>query len=116
MSKTDNRPTQQYQSIFSVFAKAYWTLLGNAILFFTAVFIVQHKGSMFHTADIVFWVNIAALIFTRYLDIKFWSGLTATGEPATMRHWQKYAAILLIAAAVAWTALHLINYRFINAG
>lgn len=115
MPKSNDRPApQQYQSIFSIFAKAYWTLLGNSILFISAAFIVQHKGSALHTADLVFWANLAAMLGARYLDIKFWSGTTAAGRPATVRHWRRYAAVLLAVAAVAWVVLHIINMRLVN--
>ncbi|MGB8225433.1 MAG: hypothetical protein WCE45_01005 [Sedimentisphaerales bacterium] len=114
MTKQNDQPIEKYDSILGLFAKFFWTLLGNAVLFFTAISIFQHKGEILHTADIVFWVTVAVLIIVRYLDIKFWNGLTVTGLPASMAHWQKYAAVLLICSTIIWGILHAINYLVIN--
>ena len=114
MTNQNDQPVEKYDSILGLFAKFFWTLLGNAVLFFTAISILQHKGEILHTADIVFWVTVAVLIIVRYLDIKFWNGLTVTGLPASMAHWRKYVAILLICSATVWIILHATNYRFIT--
>ena len=114
MSKQNDQPIKKYDNILGLFAKVFWTLLGNAILFFTAISIFQHKGEILHTADIVFWVTVAALIIARYLDIKFFNGLTAIGLPASMAHWRKYVIILSICSTAVWVILHATNYLVIN--
>jgi hypothetical protein len=87
---------------------------GNEILFISTIFILQHKGGMFHTADVVFWVTVAVLVLTRYLDIKLLGSLTATGQPASMAHWSKYTIFLLICSTAVWVLSHAINYLFVN--
>jgi hypothetical protein len=114
MTKQNDQTIEKYDSIFGLFAKFFWTLLGNAILFFTAISILLHKGEILYTADIVFWVTVAVLIIVRYLDIKFWNGLTVTGLPASMAHWRKYVTILLICSIAVWATLHAINYSVVN--
>ena len=114
MTKQNDQPVEKYDSILGLFAKVFWTLLGNAILFFTAIAIFLHKGEMLHTADIVFWVTVAALIIARYLDIKFFNGLTVTGLPTSMTHWRKYAIILLTCSTTIWIFAHIINHLVIN--
>jgi hypothetical protein len=71
---------------------------------------MQRKNWAFHTADVVFWSAAAALVLARYLDIKFYSGSTATGQPASMAHWRKYAVVLLICLAAVWTLAHAAIY------
>ena len=83
---------------------------GNAILFITSIFIFEHKGGMFHTADAVFWITVAALVLARYLDMKLGTGLTATGMPASMAHWRKYVTLLLICSTAVWVLSHAANY------
>jgi hypothetical protein len=114
MSKQNEVPIENYDSILGLFVRIFWMLLGNAILFFAALSIFQHKGEILHTADIVYWATTAALVIARYLDIKFWKGLTATGQPATMSHWRKYTVILLVCLTAVWAALHTINYFIVN--
>lgn len=112
MTKQNDQPTEKYDSIFSLMVRTFWILFGNVILLVSAAFIFQRKDWMFHTADIIFWVTVAALVLARYLDIKLYKGLTATGQPATMRHWRKYTVILLVCLTAVWAALHAINYLF----
>jgi hypothetical protein len=115
MTKQNDQSVEKYDSILGLFAKVFWTLLGNAVLLFTLISIFQHKGEILHTADIVFWVTVAALIIARYLDIKFFNGLTITGLPASMTHWRKYAVVLLICSTVIWVLSHIINHFMITA-
>ncbi len=114
MSKGNSRPTEKYDSIFSLFVRVFWMLLGNAIFLLAAISISRHKGETFHTADIIFWGTAVALIFVRYLDIKFYNGLTTTGQPASMVHWRKYAILLLICSTVIWILAHIINHIAVN--
>ena len=111
--QTVNRPepaTSKQDSIVGLLARIFWMLIGNMVLAISMIIIIQHKGSMFHAADLVFWITIAAIILVRYLDIKFWGGLTAAGGPATIANWNRYAAALLIGSAVVWVVLHGIKY------
>ena len=118
MSKQKNQPVEKsvekYDSVLGLFARFFWMLGGNAVLVVSILLILQHKGKTFHTADIVFWIAAATLIIARYLDIKFCNGLTASGKPASMKHWRKYSIGLTICAAILWAACHLINYLTIR--
>jgi hypothetical protein len=110
MTHQINQDPEKYDSIFSLFVRIFWMLFGNVILIASAVLIFQRKDWRFHTADVVFWGTVAALILTRYLDIKLYNGLTATGKPATMSHWRMYAAVLLAGSIAVWGLLHVIYY------
>lgn len=114
MSVQNNQPTDKQASGLAIIARLFWMVLGNAILVFSIVFILQHKGEMFHAADVVFWITVAALVLARYVDIKFWGGLTTTGLPASMAHWTKYVTLLLIFSAAVWVLAHAVNYLVVN--
>jgi hypothetical protein len=77
---------------------------GNAVLFFTAVFIVQQKGSV--VLDVLFWAVVAGLVLVRYVDIRFLKGSTAENEPATLRHWRRYSIGLVSVWAAVWIVAH----------
>ncbi len=102
--------TNKQDSILGLLARMFWMLIGNMVLVISMIIILQHKGGMFHAADLVFWITIAALILVRYLDIKFWGGMTAVGGPATIANWNRYAAALLIGSVGVWALSHLVNY------
>jgi uncharacterized membrane-anchored protein len=114
MSIQNDQTTDKQGSGLGIIVRLLWMLVGNAILFISIVFIFQHKGGLFHTADVVFWITVAALVFVRYLDIKLCGGLTVRGMPASMAHWIKYVAILLISSAAVWGISHAVNYLVVN--
>jgi hypothetical protein len=114
MTKQNEQPTEKYDSIFSLIVRVFWILFGNVILIASVILIFQRKDWGFHTADVVFWGTVAALILTRYLDIKLYNGLTAAGEPASMSHWRKYTIILLICSTAVWVLAHAVNYPVVN--
>ena len=114
MSKQNNQPIEKYDSVFSLFVRVFWSLIGDVIAFFVLVAILQHKGKIFYTADIIFWGVVAALIFARYLDVKLWPGTAEKGTPVTIARWRKYAIVLLICSTVLWVIAHVINRFFVN--
>ena len=114
MSIQNDRPTDKHESGLSVIARLFWMFFGNVILFISTIFIFQHEGRMFHAADAVFWVTVVALVFIRYLDIKFCGGLTATYLPGSMSHWKRYAILVVICSTAIWALAHAVNYLAVN--
>jgi hypothetical protein len=114
MSKESDQPIEKYDSVWSLFVRIFWALIGNVILFFTTIVILKHKGETFHTADMVFWGIAAAIALAKYLDIKLWGKTDVAGKPVSAARWRKYAAILLICSTAVWIISHIINYLFIN--
>jgi hypothetical protein len=94
----------------SLAARLFWMALGNVVLLMSSISIIGHKGQGLHTADVVFWITVPALVVVRYLDIKLWDGQTAMGTRATMVHWRKYAALLLVCSTAVWVVCHVVNY------
>jgi hypothetical protein len=47
------------------------------------------------------------MIIVRFLDIKFLDGQTAAGQPASIKHWLRYAIALVVISAVIWATAHL---------
>jgi len=114
MSIQNDQTTDKQGGGLGIIMRLFWMFFGNMTLFISIVFIIEHKGGMFHTADVVFWITAAALVFVRYLDIRLCGGLTVMGLPASMAHWIKYAAILLISSTAVWGLAHAVNYLVVN--
>jgi hypothetical protein len=53
-----------------------------------------------------------AMIIVRFLDIKFLNGQTTTGERAYIKHWRRYAIMLVLISAVIWAAAHATAHLF----
>ena len=86
--------------------RLFWFFGGNVILFFSAGFIAQRREVLVSAWDAVFWATVLAMAAVRYLDIARFHGTTASGQPATMRHWRRYVALLAAIALAVWLAAH----------
>ena len=114
MSKHSDQTADEHYGILNITLRLFWMFFGNAVLFISSIFIFEHKGAVFHTADVIFWITVVALVLVRYLDIKLCGGLTATGIPATISNWRKYVALILICSTAVWVISHALNYLVVN--
>ena len=114
MKKQNDQPAEKYDSPLGLLARLFWMVFGNMTLFIVTIFIFLNQGKMFNAADVVFGITVAALILTRYIDIKLLGGFTVTNQPASMANWRKYAIFLLIGSTAVWVLSHAINYLFVN--
>jgi hypothetical protein len=83
---------------------------GNVVLAFSILFIFENRGGFLHTADWVFWIDVASLMLVRYADIRFLNGCTATGARASVAHWIRYAALLIACSTAVWVLAHIVSY------
>jgi hypothetical protein len=97
-------PPPAQTGCLGLIVRIIWMLFGNAALALLAVHIAQ-AGS-FSAVDVLFWAVVAAMVGVRYIDVTRLGGLTAEGEPATLRHWQRYTGYLLAASAGLYTLAH----------
>jgi hypothetical protein len=106
MSAPTNQPIDKQKGILAILTRPFWMFLGNFALMICATHILIGEGGSSRTTDIIFWSAVTAMIIVRFLDIKYLDGQTATGEPATLAHWVKYAVVLIIISAILWSAVH----------
>ena len=64
------------------------------------------EGGAFSVLDIIFAGLVGVLLLVRFVDITRLNGLTAEGEPASLAHWRRYAAMLLVASTLLWLLAH----------
>lgn len=83
-------------------ARVYWMLAGNAALSLLAIGIVQHGRERTWVTDAAFWATFASLLLVRYVDITRLRGTTASGEPASIGDWYRYAGGLLLLSLTVW--------------
>jgi hypothetical protein len=112
MSTQGNQPSDRQRGILALVVRPFWMLFGNFILLIAAVNILFGKNKTSYVSDLVFWVTVVALVAVRFLDIKFLDGLTSTGKPASIRHWERYAVVLVLCSAAIWAAAHAAAYLF----
>lgn len=90
--------------------RLFWMFLGNAALGMSAIVILNGTGGALSAADAVYAVFVPLLIGVRYVDITRYNGVTAYGQPATIAHWKRYAAVLVVGSAGVWGACHAAAY------
>jgi len=86
--------------ITGLFLTLFWVLAGNVSLALIAYSIAFRKGILMGLYIALFIINVLALAIARYFDILFFHGNTASGEPATLVHWVKYAKALGIISGI----------------
>ena len=86
-------------------ARFFWFIGGNIVLVVSAVAIAQ-RSDLLSVWDAVFWATVLAMVVVRYWDIARCQGLTAEGQPATLKHWRRYVLLLTAVALAAWLAAH----------
>jgi len=112
MSNHSQAPVDKQRGVSALAIRPFWMIFGNFVLMICAAGILTGENKQTAVPDVIFWCTAVAMIFARYIDIKYLDGLTATGEPANMRNWLKYAIILFALSAVIWAAVHGSNYFF----
>ncbi len=110
MCAHDSQVTDRQSSPLGILARIWWMFLGNVVLAFSILFIVQNRSGFFHTADWVFWITVASLVLIRYADIRFLDGRTVIDTYASVAHWIRYAALLIACSTVVWTVAHVVTY------
>ncbi|PCC69443.1 hypothetical protein SAMN02745121_09199 [Nannocystis exedens] len=81
-------------------------LIGNAIVY-ASLAVISMNGEEFPSVlDGVVWLTVALTIVARRVDIMRWAGKTASGEPATLEHWRRYAMTVVLLTALASVLAH----------
>ncbi|MBM4037959.1 MAG: hypothetical protein FJ290_05545 [Planctomycetes bacterium] len=93
-------------SVSGCLVRLAWMLFGNVALFVAGTFIARHTTGFLSLADAGFWAVVALMIGVRRVDIARFKGQTVMGEAATMSHWRRYVAVLLLVALVGWGLAH----------
>lgn len=89
--------------------RLFWMLVGNAIVYASLAMIAMDGAAFPSALDGVAWVTVVLTILARRVDITRWSGKTASGEPATLAHWRRYALTVILVTAAASAIAHAIG-------
>jgi len=96
------------QHLSGCLTRVCWMVFGNGALLITALLIAKNHETSFSPADIAFWLIVGVTLVARYADIKWLAGQTADGRrAATMRHWRRYAILLIAVSLGLWLLAHL---------
>lgn len=82
--------------------RLFWMILGNAIAGILAALIWDATGTEELVLSGIYWATIGLVVAARYVDIRRFDGLTADGQPATLKHWRRHTIGLLTLGAAVW--------------
>ena len=89
--------------------RLFWMLIGNAIVYGSLAMIAMNGEAFPSVLDGVVWLTVGVTIVARRVDITRWAGKTASGEPATLAHWRRYAITVVLVTALASVLAHVIG-------
>ena len=97
----DTSASPQQTNPFTVLLRIAWMVGGPAVAgLLILIMVANEEASVWR--DVAIGIAVSIAVAARYLDIAFFRGETADGEPATMQHFWRYAVKLLVAVGVAW--------------
>jgi hypothetical protein len=109
ISNSVNIPDPRQDSLSGLFARLYWSLMGNIILLLLASKIYQAQ-TLLSSFDLLFWAVVLSMILVRYVDIKYLKGVNFEGLPATLEDWRKYLKYYPLFSAGLWILSHILSF------
>lgn len=85
-------------SVFGLFLRLYWMMLGNGALVIAAAFLLADPQMPARLPIAAFGFGVASLIAARYVDIRYCGGQTTDGRAADLEDWKRYVKLLVPAA------------------
>lgn len=82
--------------------RLYWMFVGNIVLFFLTVLIIDKHVKLPSWHDLAYWITVTTLLVVRYVDIHYLQGQTGEGKPATARDFRNYALMIIVVSALLW--------------
>ena len=102
----------KFESIIGLILRIYWMMAGGFISLLAAVVAAVNHSETSRLPTIIFWSNSLGLVIARYLDIRYFNGLTADGESATLKDWKRYSLWVVAASIAVWLAAQFVgNFR-----
>jgi hypothetical protein len=100
----------QTTSVFALFLRLFWLLIGNAILVVCFLAILAKEAKGLSWADALYGITIPLIIAARFLDVTRFGGKNSVGQPATIADWKRSTAMLIGCGGAALLAAHAIAW------
>lgn len=105
----------EYDSIFTLLARVYWAGFGPVLLLLSLATVGQGPSRWLTAADVVYFVLLALLPLSRWLEFSLGKGQTADGKPVTLNHLRTYSAVVVVCGFLAWVLAKAIgNYLLVG--
>ena len=104
-------PPQPTGSMFVLFSRVFWMMLGPMTLGLLTLTIISIGTSWFTPADFAFLAVLGALLLARCIEFSSGDPRNAMGEPASPGDLRQYILGTIVLGLVLWVVANLIgNY------
>lgn len=93
---------EHVDSFLPAFARAYWMMLGNAVLLVLALVIARRPTWTPGWPDAIYLLGLAALPLSRWYDVTYCRGTTADGAPMTRAQLVRYIVVAIVVGVAGW--------------
>jgi uncharacterized membrane protein YhaH (DUF805 family) len=97
-----------YTPIGGLIMRMYWLILGHIAVVVLGVAIFMHRIHDQLLYNLLYLVAVVLCSAARFIDIKYYKGLTSDGDPSTMAHWRRYSLFVAAYAVPLWIVVQLI--------
>lgn len=97
----------------AAFARIFWMMIGPMLMFLFVGNIVLNGNGWLTFADVAFLTLLGGVALARYVEFRAGQAQTATGEPATAAHVQRYILITLAVGAGVWVFANLLGNHWL---
>lgn len=109
---TPNTPNVPPIAASGCLLRLVWSIGGSATIYLVLATIGATRPPLPSSLDFVVGVTLVLMLAARWLDITRYNGRTFGDEPASLRHWYRYAVLLVSSTLAAWSLAHLIAGSF----
>jgi hypothetical protein len=111
-----DKVVEETTSVSGCLARMTWMLLGAGVLFLVGCYYALGTKDIasfsFGGWDIAYWAGVVVMVGAKYLDVRYFKGVTALGAPATLRNFAHYAIFVIVLATAGWLAVQgILHYR-----
>ena len=97
-----------------ILSRIMWMIFGPILSIGIIYAIVTNANGWFTIWDAAFAVVIGLMLGSRSIEQQSGTAMTATGEPATTEHFERYVKTLLPVAAVVWVATNVLGNHILT--
>jgi hypothetical protein len=98
----------------TTFERLLWFIVGPAMLMVLAVLIVNSGSGWWTVLDMLFFVAIALMVWSRWAEIRSGYGRTAYNDPATPAHFRRYVTVMVPVALAAWAVANVLGNHLLQ--
>lgn len=96
----------------SILLRLFWLLGGNAAIYLSLATIALTRPSLPSRLDAIVAAALALTLGARRMDIVRYGGRRFDNDPATLRDWNRWAALLVGITLGTWALAHLVAGSF----